>query len=92
MLLLIFSFHKQWSGSVFSVACMSAGASMLGGGLFGFLFGIPRSLQAQKDEVAASGREPAAEKPSGYGPNTNLEQISDWLTKILGRRRSNTTE
>lgn len=43
--------------------------------LVGFLFGIPRVLQADN----------AAEKKTGYEQrvNTNLEQISDWLTKII---------
>jgi MFS family permease len=43
--------------------------------LIGFLFGIPRVLQADS----------AAEKKPDYQQrvNTNLEQISDWLTKII---------
>lgn len=42
------------------------------GGLLGFLFGLPRALV--RDE---------GENEPGYVPNTNLETISDWLTKIL---------
>lgn len=38
------------------------------GGFFGFLFGMPRS---------------PTETTDGYKPSTNLEQVSDWLTKIL---------
>lgn len=63
-----------------------SGASLLVGGLIGFLFGIPRKLQEQPDlkekEKEAEGREGTAQR-SLYGGNTNLEQISDWLTKIL---------
>lgn len=58
-----------------------AGASAMIGGLVGLLFGIPRRMQ---------GEAPAEDAPEGasagarlYGGNTNLEQISDWLTKIL---------
>jgi hypothetical protein len=47
-------------------------AAMMTGVLLGFLFGIPRSLQAGATQVERR-----------YGVNTNLEQISDWLTKIL---------
>lgn len=53
------------------------------GSLVGFLFGIPRTLQAAqaapKDKADAIGGQP------GYRQqvNTNLEQISDWLTKII---------
>jgi hypothetical protein len=57
-----------------------AGASAMIGGLIGLLFGIPRRLQATdgEGEGAASGAQGRL-----YGGNTNLEQISDWLTKIL---------
>lgn len=43
-------------------------SSIISGILLGFLFGIP------KTEVAGADK---------YKANTNLEQISDWLTKIL---------
>jgi hypothetical protein len=43
------------------------------GGLLGFLFGIPRTLQGS----AQTGEQ------TSFQANTNLEQISDWLTKIL---------
>lgn len=76
-----------------------AGAFLLGGGLLGFLFGIPRSL-AQDSIRLPSPEEGVAESEAGksistatrggdlgrgggYAANTNLEQISDWLTKII---------
>jgi uncharacterized integral membrane protein len=46
--------------------------AMVSGGLMGFLFGIPRSLQRNNEHDTHN-----------YGSNTNLEQISDWLTKII---------
>jgi tetratricopeptide (TPR) repeat protein len=53
------------------------------GGLLGFLFGIPRGPQTndvgQGNKQSVSGGMVAA----GFRHNTNLEQISDWLTKIL---------
>ena len=73
-----------------------AGAALVVGGLIGFLFGIPRTLQDQTPAPAppappaANGpRESAVSDSNGqgqaprYAANTNLEQISDWLTKIL---------
>lgn len=75
--------------SVVSVASMLAGASAFVGGTLGFLFGIPRTLQ---DESGSSRKEtrgededeqPTKTRSFGYRANTNLEQISDWLTKIL---------
>jgi hypothetical protein len=46
------------------------------GVLLGFVFGIPRSQQVEQSGVRA-------ESTGNYRPNTNLEQISDWLTKVL---------
>jgi hypothetical protein len=64
-----------------------AGASGFVGALLGFLFGIPRSLQNDTQPSSnASNTDPKDKSPSRrerYQANTNLEQISDWLTKIL---------
>lgn len=61
---------------------MVALAAMLIGGFLGFLFGIPRSLQrsnvSQEDSLQTTHGQ---QRP--YSNNTNLEQISDWLTKII---------
>lgn len=42
------------------------------GALTGFLFGIPRTIT-----------NPSPTSTVTYQPNTNLEQVSDWLTKLL---------
>jgi len=72
---------------------MIAGFSFLGGTLLGFLFGVPRTVEtetraSEKDTIPTP---PAEGVHTGAGTNnlpqyqvnTNLEQISDWLTKIL---------
>ena len=59
---------------------LTASASFASGALFGFLFGIPRSLAGRQDN-GAKDRDDKANRM--IEPNTNLEQISDWLTKIL---------
>ncbi len=74
--------------SIVSVGVILAGASLLTGGLLGFIFGIPRKLQegqtTPKPTNEESSQTPEGEKqPISYQVNTNLEQISDWLTKIL---------
>ena len=56
-----------------ATAVLIAGASFLGGGLVGFLFGIPRAVQGSTAHTRAT----------QYQANTNLEQVSDWLTKII---------
>lgn len=55
-------------------------AALLAGATLGFLFGIPRALT-----VAMPGTDGHAGGGNGGGftHNTNLEQISDWLTKIV---------
>jgi hypothetical protein len=62
---------KRWS--VFATAIAIAGAAAVVGGVVGFLFGIPLT---SKQRAAGSG-------DSQYETNTNLEQVSDWLTKII---------
>ncbi|MBG0568071.1 hypothetical protein [Actinoplanes aureus] len=62
---------------IVGVGSMVSAAAAVAGGFAGFLFGIPRS--AQVDEVASSN----LSRPALLRVNTNLEQISDWLTKIL---------
>jgi hypothetical protein len=55
-----------------------SGAALAFGALLGLLFGIPRSMQGSTgtpDGGAGGG--------SRYKSNTNLEEISDWLTKII---------
>ena len=71
--------------SIASVGLMAGGAALLSGGLVGFLFGVPRT----RDETSPRQNDPidqrAASRDSSttYRPNTSLEQIADWLTKIL---------
>ncbi|MGC4004674.1 MAG: hypothetical protein QM811_16770 [Pirellulales bacterium] len=50
------------------------------GFLGGFLFGIPKVIQHQDRELGA-----ITDKPESYQQlvNTNLVEISDWLTKII---------
>jgi hypothetical protein len=66
------------------VGLLTAGASLAAGALLGFLFGVPKSQSTQSansGEAVASGS--AATTGSQFGANTNLEQISDWLTKTI---------
>ena len=60
--------------STFGLLALVGAAAWLSGGVLGFIFGVPRLR-------AASGAGGAT--TSVFVPNTNLEQISDWLTKII---------
>jgi hypothetical protein len=67
-----------WTFGIYSlVACAAAAA----GALFGFLFGIPRTREAER--VATLGDDPGSVKQAVLAANTNLERVSDWLTTLL---------
>ena len=56
--------------SVLALGAVVAGASLIVGAFFGFLFGLPRAVEQ-------------AGSTSSLVTNTNLDQVSDWVTKIL---------
>jgi hypothetical protein len=79
---------------VFSLSLLFAAASTVSGWLLGLLFGIPRSLAVP----GAAPQAPTTQQPdpaAGVTPtgtpaasaasrvNTNLEDVSDWLTKTI---------
>jgi hypothetical protein len=75
--------------TVFGVAIVGAGASLGTGFLLGFVFGIPRAA-ARGDGSAPAGASGDEAKPVPVGgnvhtfqANSNLVEISDWLTKIF---------
>lgn len=82
----IFALQNENRAAAATISLTIAGASLLTGGLLGFLFGIPRTLQDGAVEIAKSddpARPGQLSSVAQYRANTNLEQISDWLTKIL---------
>lgn len=62
----------------FAWSTLSAIASNFAGGVLGLLFGLPSSRKVESR--AAPG---AVAVTSGYEESTSLEQIADWLTKII---------
>jgi hypothetical protein len=76
-------------GTLFVVELMVGVAALSVGALLGFLFGIPRSQmqshgRGTTDRTTDSdGGTPQDARGPAYTPSTNLEQVSDWLTKIL---------
>ncbi|HVF45742.1 MAG TPA: hypothetical protein VM936_22130 [Pyrinomonadaceae bacterium] len=72
--------HCGFKGEAAGTSFIWALASATVGGGFGFLFGIPKILQSDRlpDESASNA-------VIGYRQqvNTNLTEISDWLTKII---------
>ena len=56
-----------------------AAACLFSGIAFGFLFGIPRAVKYRTKPSGPDG----TVRDNLYDDNTNLEEISDWLTKII---------
>lgn len=64
--------HVSTTFRIIGGLLLFAFAAVAAGAATGFLFGIPRTLQGNTPTESTS-----------YQVNTNLEQISDWLTKII---------
>ncbi len=75
----------SWSAymRVVSLSTLIGGAFGLLGMLLGFLFGVPITDPRKEEITAGAGTVPLERAQVGYKINTSLEQISDWLTKIL---------
>jgi len=70
----------------FGADLLVAAAAAAAGSLFGFVFGIPRTLDpASRAAVATAASQggTAAASNAVMAANTNLERISDWLTTLL---------
>jgi hypothetical protein len=95
LVLLLFCLQEppQTRWQTFAVGGLIGLAAAAVGAFLGFLFGIPKSLTtrpelqpAPHEDVqpdAPTSSQQSALTPGGFGQNTNLEEISDWLTKIL---------
>lgn len=68
---------------IVSTGLLLAGATCISGAFLGFLFGIPRTNQIEEDIKVGNNESDKKNTSRNFKPNTNLEQISDWLTKIL---------
>ena len=71
LLLLIFFFNRGWPFAMGTFLLIAA-ALFASGCVLGFLFGIPK---VEKGTTTSQG--------SSFSDNVNLEDISDWLTKII---------
>jgi hypothetical protein len=83
--------------AVLTTAAITAGAALVVGGTLGFIFGIPRTRSGDQEKKngangqGGEGNQANESSPATNGAhsapavegNTNLEEISDWLTKML---------
>lgn len=90
---------KQNPLKTLSITLSIGGSSLVFGSFFGILFGIPRSAQRRSERnefVLLSDKNTNEDKKqkngldtsktsstNRYSDNTNIEEISDWLTKII---------
>jgi len=72
----IFAASTKTFALVFGVLVLVGTAAWLAGTALGFLFGVPRVRSAVPTDANV-------DSETSIIPNTNLEQISDWLTKII---------
>ena len=78
--IVVFASQAGKPSQVIGTGLVVAAAAAFTGALFGFIFGVPRVLTSDRPQG------PISPLYGGSAPivaNTNLEQISDWLTKIL---------
>jgi len=93
ILLYTIQFGGRSSFAVFGIGVVGAGASLAAGFLLGFIFGIPRAIARSEINVPPAstvGHADASERPEKraldtdkFKANSNLVEISDWLTKIF---------
>jgi hypothetical protein len=78
--------------SVLGICGLLSAFGLIGGTVLGVIFGVPRTLASTSAAIAwtrSLNPLPNTSGPAPFGsgtnlqPNTNLEQISDWLTKVL---------
>ncbi|QTA79821.1 Uncharacterized protein dnl_21030 [Desulfonema limicola] len=85
--LLMFSLSTDDWAKIFTTLSMIAFASLGIGVIIGFLFGIPMTVQeiSMNPQKSEQVKTETILKPvqRSYKINTNLEQVSDWLTKII---------
>jgi hypothetical protein len=77
---LLFFFSDSKSYAILTAAAI-LGAYYAGGCAIGFIFAVPKSLQ--RNTVLISDGTDAGQKQSNFSDNASLEEISDWLTKII---------
>jgi len=82
-ILLWFFFGTNKLFAVFTVS-MVMGAYYVSGCVIGFIFAIPKSFQNNQSPITVDkDGKPALTSNPAYKDNTSIEEISDWITKII---------
>ncbi len=76
------SIKSENNTEIFATIAMVSASAYVFGNLIGFLFGIPRTNEKNlNSDTYDNSKE--SKNNINYRVNTNLEQVSDWLTKII---------
>lgn len=81
--------NKAWTVTGQTLAALLWSLAWTAAGfVLGFLFGIPKVIQgnnaaATAQQAASTNLSPQSDEPYQMRVNTNLEEISDWLTKLI---------
>jgi len=67
----------------FTLLWFASGAAFFVGTVGGFLFGVPKLAKSLLEPTLSAEKTEINQKKRLYNVNTNLEDISDWLTKII---------
>lgn len=79
-------------GETLSTLALFGAAACVVGAFFGFLFGVPRSSVVATEKSSETGNTTESQATvstqpvssvTGAGTNTPIEQIADWVTKLL---------
>lgn len=77
----VYATSRSGAGQTMALAGMIAASAVVTGGVIGFIFALPRSVTV----VIPPSRPGDVEQVTGITvhPNTNLEEVSDWVAKII---------
>jgi uncharacterized integral membrane protein len=76
------SFSSNYTGFIITNTLVVIFSISIVGFLVGFIFGIPRSIRFRFDKTKNK-LSNSEDSESYFADNTNLEEISDWITKII---------
>ena len=80
--LIVYALSQPNPGRILGGGGLIGISSAMAGSVAGFLFGLPHARREATDQRTGRGATGDPDQ-AGVRPNTNLEDISDWLTKIL---------
>ena len=71
----------RYSPKAIAAGLILSGSSLVLGLLIGFLFAIPKTTKESQADMSTN--QSPRKSQASYIPNSNLEDISDWLTKMI---------